>query len=302
MRFAVVSLALLASGCASDGADSFDYQSSLSRNARGLVLHQDGSIGHAGMMGTNCPFETSEGSVTGDYQLPGEGEKVVDSGDLIGENTVLLLLGDDAHLLDKSTGEYTHETLTVAGLEEARLYEGGIVALSREETGACLVSWSDSEESVAAPCGDLDVNPETGLAVIAHERGVSLVSANDVFRVADFGDSGVYDHNAQAIYTSDAQTVRALEEDGTLRWEVELEGRVVDITEAGATGAAAVFVALPDGAGQVVYLDGDTGARQASVRTPGLADELTVSADGSTVAITRAGAAHFYRLSAEWRD
>ncbi|TNE84444.1 MAG: hypothetical protein EP330_29975 [Deltaproteobacteria bacterium] len=299
MRFlCLLSLASLV-GCATEGT-SFDYQSTLSRNTRGLVLHEDGSKGHAGMLGTNCPFETEQGTVTGDYQLPDEGEKVVDSGDLIGEDTVLLLLGDDAHLLDKSTGEYTHETLTFANLVDARLFTGGMAALT-EDLGSCRLEWSDGQTS-ESPCGELDVDIVTGTAMVRHPRGVSLLDAEGARVIAEPTAHAVLDSVAAAVYVADGQVVRGLDHDGTVRWETPVDGEVLALSEAGATGAAAVFVGFDDGLGELLYLDGDTGAVQARVGTPGWADELTVSADGSTVALVRPSETHFYRLSGEWRE
>ena len=88
---------------------------------------------------------------------------------------------------------------------------------------------------------------------------------------------------------------------GSILWEREMGGEVLALTEAGASSAAAVFVGHPDGTGALVYLDGQTGDTRAAVGTPGLADDLEVSADGSTVAIVRDRQAHFYRLSGPWR-
>ena len=118
----VLAVPVLLVACSSEPT-GFDHQAQLERPVRGVVLHDDGTTGHAGMFGTNCPFETVQGTVTGDYALPGEGEEVQDGGDLIGEDTVLLVLGDDGHLLDKSTGAYSHASLRVRGVTATRRWE-----------------------------------------------------------------------------------------------------------------------------------------------------------------------------------
>lgn len=292
-----ITLAMMV-GCTSE-TDSFDYQSTLDRSTRGLVLHEDGEIGHAGMLGTNCPFETSEGKVTGDYDLPDNNETIVDSGDLIGENTVLALIGDDAHLLDKSSGNYSHETIVMPGLLDARLYVGGLAGLV-DLGDTCEVRWSDDGSAVSAPCGQLDVDPLSGLAVVTGVRGLSVVDRDGAMRV-DAADAAVIDGSAEAIYLLEGPNVRALEFDGSLRWELTLDGTVLALAEAGSTGAAAALVGHENGTGELLYLDGDTGAVQARIATPGWAEGLTVSADGSTVALTRPTHTHFYRLAGEWR-
>jgi hypothetical protein len=291
---------LLATGCAAEPS-AFDYQSTLSRGTRGLVLHDDGERGHAGMLGTNCPFETQQGTVTGDYDLPEQGEEVVDSGDLIGEDTVLLTLGDAAHLLEKSSGVYTHETLSFPGLRDARLIRGGLVALV-EDGERCRLEWTAgaSEDSL---CGSLDVHGEDGTALVWGPEGAAVYDGTEARILDSLPSAAALDAASEAVYAAEESIVRAFDLDGMLRWEVaDLGGEVRGLTEAGATGAAAVFVALEDGRGKLLYLDGATGSIQASVLTPGVADMITVSADGSTVAMVRPHEAHFYRLSGEWRE
>ena len=292
-------LAMALVGCAPVQGDSFNYQSTLERNVRGLVLHGDGARGHAGMMGTNCPFETARGTVTGDYSLPDEGEKVVDSGDLIGVHTVLLTLGDDAHLLDKSTGTYRHETLNFPGLHDARLVDGGMVALQSAADG-CLLSWTDSGDALEVPCGALETDPITGLAAVSTGGSVHLYDRLGQTSVLD-GGLAALDPTGGHAYVAAENTVRGVDVHGSILWEREMGGEVLALTEAGASSAAAVFVGHPDGTGALVYLDGQTGDTRAAVGTPGLADDLEVSADGSTVAIVRDRQAHFYRLSGPWR-
>lgn len=299
MMRALAMMAVGLVGCAPLETDSFDYRSTLERNVRGLVLHGDGERGHAGMMGTNCPFETERGTVTGDYSLPDEGEKVVDSGDLIGVHTVLLTLGDDAHLLDKSSGSYRHETLNFPGLQDARLVDGGMVALQSVAAG-CSLSWSDSGDILDVPCGSLETEPRSGVAAIAADDTVHLYDR--------LGEMSAFDGRLVALdpvgghaYVGDSNQIRGVDVDGSVLWERQLSGEVLALTEAGASSAAAVFVGHDDGTGSLVYLDGETGATRAVVGTPGLADDLEVSADGSTVAIVRERQAHFYRLSGPWR-
>src|SRR5687767_4215452 len=91
---ALVPVAFLVA-CAPTGETPIAWQSSLGLATRGVALHSRGDVGHAGMAGTNCPFETTQGNVTGDYDLPDEGEEVQDVGTSpLGDETVALVLGE----------------------------------------------------------------------------------------------------------------------------------------------------------------------------------------------------------------
>ena len=134
MRTTLVALVASLAGCATteDGDAPIRYRSTLTASTAGLVLHDDGETGHAGMFETNCPFETQGGDVTGDYDLPDHGEEVQDGGvSAMGPATVVLVLGPKVHLLEKSTGQYLVDKLLWQDVEQVRLFDEGLVGGGR---------------------------------------------------------------------------------------------------------------------------------------------------------------------------
>ena len=86
----------------------------------------------------------------------------------------------------------------------------------------------------------------------------------------------------------------AVEQDGSLRWQVDLEGPVHSLTHGGAHGAAVVGWEGADGRGVLSWLDGQTGALVHQDATPTPAPEITVSDNGEVLAVVLSDQAHFY--------
>ena len=73
-------VALLATvGCASQAETMFTHQGQVMAQANGLVLSEDGREGMAGMYGTTCVFNATNGQMGQDFDLEGEDESVEDS-------------------------------------------------------------------------------------------------------------------------------------------------------------------------------------------------------------------------------
>lgn len=296
---------LLLSACQADQGAELRYRSTLTVTTRGVGLHEDGQKGHAGMMSTNCPFETEKGSVTGDYQLPGEGEEIQDVGwSWLGTETVVAVLEPHVFLLEKSLGYYRHEDVEVPGVQLARLYDTGLVALTSDTTGCALVWIEDGERlgTVQVPCGsDLTTDPASGLAVVASGGQVGILEPSGVTLTEVSGDLVAWDPATEATYVATAgdSLVTAMEPDGAIRWTAEVEGAVTALTDAGARGAALVVLEQPDGRGGVVYLDGWTGGERGWLDTPQPARQATVSGNGAVLALSADNGAHFYDIRGE---
>ncbi len=290
-------------GCTTNTADTrLAYQSSLGMRTNGVALHDEGDIGHAGMAGTNCPFETKNGGVTGDYQLPGEGEQIQDHGDSdLGEETVLLVLGDNVFLLEKSTGSYRHETIEVTDVDQARLFDDGIVA-TRQSGDQCEVAWVSAgmvDGTASAACGaGLTVDPHTGLAFVGTRDGVTVVDGTSEVAAEAAGDLLAWDATTEATYVATAgdSVVSAIEADGTLRWQADVGSAVRAIADAGIFEAAAVVVEHSDGTGGVIYLDGWTGEQRGAIATPEPARSAHVAASGRMIAVESNDDVHFYNV------
>lgn len=305
MRFSIVTLGVLAAGCAAEPVDApIRYGSTLARSTSGLVLHETGERGHAGMSGTNCPFETRFGRVTGDYDLPDSDEEVQDGGEsVLGDETVLLVQPhmNLIHLLEKSTGDYITERVRWHGIQAGRLTDDGLVGLVDEGDG-CFVQWKDGEDVVGeapAPHCDpdhFDAHPDGAVLFGFDDRAVLVRPDGGEVEVDAGGELVVFDAALDHWYVArhGETTVIAIDAAGARLWSTEVAGGVTALGHAGRKEAAVVSMELDDGRGAVAYLDGRTGEELAWIETPSAAPELTTSLDGSTLALVLPDETHFY--------
>jgi hypothetical protein len=288
-------------------APEVTYRSTLTASTRGLVLAPDGETGHAGMFGTNCPYETETGGVTGDYDLPDEGEEVTDGGETdLGPQTVVLTLRDRVHLLEKSTGEYLHEDLGWPGADEVRLTDRGFVGLtSADLEHGCAVAWRDADATgfgASAPAGcdaALDAAGD-GTVVLTDRDGPRLLDPDgSTVPIDGAADLVVFDDTTGLAYLAEdgGREVRAVDRAGVPAWTTRLDGAVVALTTGGAAGEARASIALDGGGGALVVLDGATGAVLTEVPTPKAAPGLSSSADGRTLAVVLEAETYFYRVA-----
>ena len=160
-----------------------------------------------------------------------------------------------------------------------------------------------SDTVVADSCNNAGfaVNVEDGTVVVGTDTGIAIIGSDGGITAADTEGSLVArDEVADVWYTGavDSPIVKALEDDGSERWMVDLNSQVVKaLTDAGAQGACALSVENPDKTGAILYLDGETGVILASIDTPTAAKDIEVSADGRTVALVIDSAVHFYTLA-----
>ncbi len=289
---------------------SLAHQSTLETATRGLVLHETGSEGHAGMMGTNCPFETTSGTVTGDYPLPGSGEKVVDVGPHhLGLDSILLTLGDNLYVLNKDDDGFREESMNVPGLLTAQFADDGFVILQEQEQ--CEARWILGDADHSTPVGSCDPDAFAVSPVGVVYAGGDLEVGVDVthypgthFEAEVPGNIVVYDRVSRVAYVAieGESTLSAIESDGSLRWSITVPGIVREVEAGGDIGAAVVMAELESGAGMVMYFDGRTGERIAgSETTPSVPLGMAVSGDGSKVAMILEDQTHFYSVSVTGR-
>ena len=74
------SLFVLALGCQPQSELEFQHLSTMKAKTQGLVLMDDGQVGHAGMAGTTCRFDTLNGWLIDDFDLPTEDEVTQSAG------------------------------------------------------------------------------------------------------------------------------------------------------------------------------------------------------------------------------
>ena len=308
MRFLVPSLmvptlALLAVGCAPGDASDFQYEATFAKRTSGVILHADGeSGGHAGMFGTNCPFDAQSGMTTGDYDLPGEGEEVQDGEPTtLGDLTFAAVLDGTVHVVDKTGGEYTHVPVSTPGVEQARLAFDTIVVLDQ----ACRVKQLDLAGQVLAThaldgCadGDIEVDPATATGVVAALGNTVRFDAAGVHPIALSADLVAYDGWADQYYLArrGSTELSAVGPDGAVRWTIETPFPVASLQDAGKLESAAVVLEKPDGRGLIAFFDSVAGDATFAGDTPSPATDLAVSDDGRMLGLVRPEQTFFFSL------
>jgi len=254
------------------------------------------------MLGTNCPFETDFGMVTGDYDLPGEDEEVQDLGShVLGSNSILLVQSSAVHILNKSSGDYVAESVPLPGVLGGRFFDAGLVAVLDHGAG-CSVEWIDDDGGTSTVevggCSEaaFDVDPATGTAYVGAAGSVEIVTPEGAVDADTGGDLVAWDPVVEAAYvaTRGGDMVEAIEPDGSVRWTTSLSGAVQVLEPAGRHGAAAVMLEQSDGSGRLVMLDGWTGQRRAELDTPSAAKDLSVAGNGGSLAMVLDDQTHFY--------
>lgn len=301
--FSTLTAAVALVGCAPGDASDFEYRATFSTQTRGIVLHDDGDAGHAGMYGTNCPFETKNGTVTGDYDLPDEGEEIQDSETTeLGEITVIALIPGTVHVLDKTGGSYTHVPIDAPGATEARLVRDGIVTLAADcsvrHVGLDGVERHAERLPWACDRAGVEVDPVGGLGLVATPEGSALIDAAGSQLLDVTGDLVAWDAVARVFYvaTRGQPGVTAVEPDGRVRWSVDTSGPVGALDDAGNRGMAAVALGRDDSRGGLALHDGENGDLLKTGTTPSVASDLSVSGDGLVIALIRPEQSFFFDI------
>ncbi len=288
-------------GCGADQPDvALGYRSTLRVPALGLALYDDGGAGRAGMYATSCPFDTTSGNVTGDYDVDSDQETVTDAGEsTLGGESALLIEPNGIHLIDSTGDSDTHESTPLVGALDARLSDFGPVVWLNQGSG-CSVRWTSADAEVDVPCGEAFDSTVDGTALILGDALVVVTSEGkaDTFSTAH-GDLLAWDGTSLVAYVaqSGGDEVSAVELSGAIRWTTAVEGAVVALTDGGELGVALVSVAMDDGSGAMLFLDGLTGVIVDRVATPVPATGLAMSRDGTTAALVLPEETHFYGVN-----
>ncbi|MFT7519848.1 MAG: outer membrane protein assembly factor BamB [Kiritimatiellia bacterium] len=284
----LTALALGAAACSSAEVH-LDYQSTLWSETRGLVLHDEGDLGHAAMWDTTCEFDVNTGEVTGDVDLPTNSESVLDTldGKVLARSSQGLhtvagtqwLQGQDV-ALNTLTGAMTH---------------AGPVALIRDGD-ACDVLWTATGASQTLACGldaQLAADRATGNVFVTSQGELTLVTPDDVTHLASDVGQGAWNATTGQFYaaSADGLTLAALDTDGAEMWTMDLSDSVRSMDDLGTRGGVAVVTN-----GNDLYLIDDIGQVRAHDRMPSPAD-ITVSNDGRNLALVLPDQANFFDIN-----
>lgn len=285
---------LLAAACSSDEL-SISHMSIMQSQTRGVVLYDDGQRGHAAMWDTTCEFDTLNGWIISDHDLPTEAEEIVDTfeGEVLGRSDL------GAH----PVWQLGSKDLEIKGVIDGRLYEGGLVVLRETRDGGCEARWDDGRvvalDVDACEADALDVDRIDGSLFV--RQGAEIVKI-DRDNGASFFDGAadlvVFDRTTELVYLANKgeRKVWANDLEGGLVWSATLPGPVTAMDDMGRRGAVMVMVQDGD-RGRVVMLDGLTGDRRTEAEAPSSDVDVSVSEDGTTMAVTLETEVHFYDLT-----
>jgi len=313
MRSVTLLALLFSAGCDRGAPSLFEHSGELEVQTRGLVLHDDGDDGHAGMFETTCSFDTS-GDLTGDVDYGPDSEDVRDAGDLDGEPVVLIQEPDTVHILTPDEDGWWDGNgeedpgVSVPGVIDSRLLDEGLVVV-RENQGACVVQWPETGNSEQIeipddPCTirDLAADRVNGTAfVVTQDSGVVAVTTEGSTSLDVDGDLVAWDESAQVLYVAmkGGHAVWALESEGFERWRVDVDGSVMALDDMGSRGAVSVMVERADNSGVVIGFDGYTGEEIFSFDTPTSSKDLIVSGNGDTIACVLQSETHFFKRTSQ---
>lgn len=289
-----------ASGCTTQSV-TFEHQSELDTNTRGVALLDDGLHGQAGMYGVTCRVNVADASIGEDYDFPTSDEQVVDGGTIGTDPAVLVISPVGAHITypnrgwDWSTSEYDNPNLV-----DGAVYDDGIVVLLNDGS----VQWVSGDQVASAPAAvdasayGISVSP-SGTAFIGTSTGVVVVDqGGSPSTIGTEADIVVWDESAEVLYTalSGTTTLSGIEADGTVRWTTEMPGTITSLDAMGPLAQAAVMVEDASGTGELITVDGFTGEITSSLTTPSAAEALVTSGNGHTMALVLQNAVHFFTV------
>lgn len=297
LHVAILALGMVA--CSTDPAVGFTLVSTLPASTQGLQL-ADGAVASAAMDGQICLLDVSEGAVIGDADLGDGRDRLLDAaGDRV------LARGDGLFILPRSLAE-APAAVDMVTPTDARLWQDGVVGLY-ERDGLCGVSWSEAADELWL-IPESDCSEQTAMTV---DRATGVAWVADGQRITRIARSGAYAswRSTADLLEFDPSTgfalagqrgengVAALDADGEIIWSRPTAGELVDLAPAGASGTVAIMSGDAWG-GTLEIAMGGNGMPVAEFELPETA-EISISDDGSTMAVAKDDQVLFYRVDAD---
>lgn len=297
-------LAVLA---ACDGGPQFSHASTLHQDTRGVAL-ADGDYARVGMSGTTCDVDTEYGSISTDYDYPGNDDTIHD----VEGGKVAVTSDDGVHIVNRNPTamvERQDYDLPVATYTDAVIIDDGVVVMGETPAG-CHVDWAGRDLDASAVmkpeiCSAnpaLAADPTLGTAWVGTPEGIYTSSPIEGEGTALLTEEGadllVFDDTVGFMYAAIAgqNEVRALDLDGNQVWSMDVMGAVTDLADFGSRSSALVTVQYDDGSGSLLVLDGLTGQITSEMGTPDGNQRIASSEGGGKVALMRDSEVHFYNV------
>lgn len=299
-------------GCASPDSVALEHRSELSAQTRGVELGENGRVSNVGMFGTTCEVTTEFAMMQDDFDYDSDQDTVVDAETFPGQGmTAVVITPDKINITTPNLFPWSN-SFEAVGVVNAQLTDEGFVSLQVPVQGSsCDVIWYDaSGQQVASPASlgvecdeqsDMATDEASGTTWVSTGSGVVRITPDGVVvSVDDIANARLsWDGDANALYLGALgdSTVRALEIDGALRWEVEVPGEITALAHMGEEANAAVSVSTSAG-GELIVIDGESGEIEADLPTPSSAMALDISGDGRVMAVTLPNSVHYFDILA----
>ncbi|MCB9674931.1 MAG: hypothetical protein H6737_07435 [Alphaproteobacteria bacterium] len=298
-------------GCASPDSVALEHRSELSAQTRGVQLNDDGRMSNVGMFGTTCQVTTEFAMMQDDFDYESETDTVVDAHVVPGQGFTAVVITPGKVNVTTPNAWPLSVTFEATGVLDAAIAGEGFVAIQAPlQASDCNVVWYDATGQIVSSATTLGIECDEQSDMATDQAGNTWVSTDSgVFRVQPDGSVLAVDDTANARLAWDADadalylaalgssSVRALELDGALRWEVALGGEITALAHMGSEANAAVSISTSSG-GELVVIDGLTGEIEADLPTPSSADALDVSGNGRVLAVTLPNSVHYFDILA----
>ncbi len=290
-----LAMALSVGACKTDDTLHLEMMSSMQSATRGVVLYPDGQRGHAAMWDTTCQFDTLNGWLIEDYDLPTDIEDVQDQyrGKVLGHSPQGL------HVVQNRA-----EDVLLDDVIHGRFLDDGTVAMVRDTRSGCVVEI----DGQAATVDDAVCDPRTEITV-DREGELYAATGSELLRMGKDGSENLYgdadlvvfDPATGLVYAAKTgdQHVSGLYRDGALAWRTRVPGYVHSLDRMGDRGNALVMVDDPKGGGALIVIQGDSGEIITDHSTPSGDGDVVMSDDGRTLAVVMPTDVYFYDVTAD---
>lgn len=295
MRGILYTVAVLSmTGCAADQV-AFSHTAKIESQTRGVAMLDDAQHANVGMMGNTCMVDVGTGAIPVDVDVAqGEEDLVVDAFD---GQTLVVGTGGVFAVTD---GTYSPASTVTDGfgVADARLTSDGVVTVQDGFEG-CQVAFADgTTTAVDGDCSSASIAVDrAGTLFVANDAGVQAVSRSGATPIAS-GDLVSFDEVLGQAYvaTRGAGAVEAIGADGTAKWSLPVDGRVVSMDDMGDMGAVGVMTTLGAAGGEFLVVDGTTGDILSTLQTPAGEPNVVVAPDAKSMAFVLRNEVHFLAI------
>lgn len=244
-----------------------------------------------GMSNMVCELNWRSASVQMDYDPSSADTEVVTDWD---QDTVLTVTPEGFQVLDPDSGD--SDRIRRPGVVDARIGRGAHIIVIQEAEGCAIEFGPRHRIEVPGECATgtgFAVDADSMTAWSADSDGITEIDRDGVRPFGAAGDLLARDAERNILYVANTggSEVRAYGADRSLLWTASIDGAVRQLRAAPARGLVAVL-ADRDAGSAILYMDAATGEVREAGQTGSQVQQLTLSPDGSRLALVSNGAIH----------